>query len=211
VFAEEMQLERSFALPLGVDDAWDVLVNVDRLAAYVPGATLTEVHGDEVEGRVRFSMGVLGLTYEGEAAYSEKDSAARRVVIEAAGRDVRGPGTASATVTATLEPVDAHSTTMNVLADISLSGSSAVGDALPGLGDMWLRQLMRNVGAAAPNRGRAFGDRPFGTRPAEDRAAGVRRVPPPSEVPAIGSWVPYAVVGAAAAAALVWWARRRRR
>jgi carbon monoxide dehydrogenase subunit G len=211
VLSDSVQLEQSFTLPVGVDDAWDLLVHVDRLAAFIPGATVTEVHGDELAGRVRFDVGLLGLTYEGEAAYTEKDPTAHRVVIEAAGHDVTGSGTASATVSATLEPVDAHSTTVNVSADVSVAGMPTGGDALRGIGDTWLRQLANNLGTGGPSRGRAFGARPFGDRPVEDRAAGVRRVPPPGEVPSVSAWLPYALAGGAVIVGLVWWMRRRRR
>jgi uncharacterized protein len=114
-----MELDHSFTVPVPPDQAWGVLLDVKRIAPCMPGATVDEVEGDVVTGRIKVKVGPVQLTYRGTAKFTERDQASRTVVVEASGKETRGSGTASATVRSTLEPagdgteVTMH-TTMNV-------------------------------------------------------------------------------------------------
>ncbi len=119
-----MQLEHSFSVPVGVDEAWKVLLDIERVAPCMPGATLDSVSGDAFAGTVRVKLGPIGLTYKGKASFVEKDEATHRVVIDAQGRDARGNGTAAAKVTATLAGAG-DSTTVQVRTDLSITGKPA--------------------------------------------------------------------------------------
>src|SRR6266542_4245372 len=101
-----MRLEHSFVVPVPVDQAWGVLLDVERIAPCMPGAALTEYSGDDFAGTVRVKLGPVNLLYKGSGRFLERDEAARRVVLEASGRDTRSAGTAAATVTSTLHPAD---------------------------------------------------------------------------------------------------------
>jgi carbon monoxide dehydrogenase subunit G len=120
-----MQLEHSFTVPVGVEAAWKVLLDVEKIAPCMPGATLGEVDGDEFTGTVKVKLGPIGLTYKGKARFTEKDVAARRAVIEASGKDARGSGTAKATVTTVLEEQSATSTRVVVQTDLNITGKPA--------------------------------------------------------------------------------------
>jgi len=125
-----VQLQHEFTVPVEPATAWDVLLDVEAIAPCMPGATLGEVTGDEFTGTVKVKVGPVSLTYAGAARFTTKDDAARRVVIEAAGKDRRGGGTASATVTATLHeegpPEEGlHSTRVVVDTDLAVSGKPA--------------------------------------------------------------------------------------
>ena len=119
-----MQLEHSFTVPVGVDDAWKVLLDIERIAPCMPGAAIDSVDGDDFTGTVKVKLGPIGLTYKGKASFIEKDEAAHRAVIDARGRDARGNGTASAKVTATLTETDG-STKVDVLTDLDITGKPA--------------------------------------------------------------------------------------
>jgi len=116
-----MELDNSFTVPVPPDQAWDVLLDVKRIAPCMPGATVDEVDGDVVNGRIKVKVGPVSLTYRGTAKFIERDPEARHMVMEASGKETRGAGTASATVRASLTPdasgggtqVTMH-TTMNV-------------------------------------------------------------------------------------------------
>jgi len=116
-----MELDNSFTVPVPPDQAWDVLLDVQRIAPCMPGATVDEVDGDMVNGRIKVKVGPVSLTYRGTAKFTERDPDARLVVMEASGKETRGAGTASATVRASMVPdasgsgtqVTMH-TTMNV-------------------------------------------------------------------------------------------------
>jgi carbon monoxide dehydrogenase subunit G len=74
-----------------------------------------------VNGRIKVKVGPVSLTYKGTAKFTERDPEAHVVVLEAAGKETRGAGTASANVRASMVPgasgsgtdVTMH-TTMNV-------------------------------------------------------------------------------------------------
>lgn len=119
-----MELEHSFTVPVGVDDAWQVLLDIERIAPCMPGAALDSVTGDDFTGSVKVRLGPIGLTYKGKASFTEKDESAHRAVIDARGKDSRGNGTAAAKVTATLAQVG-DETTVHVLTDLNITGKPA--------------------------------------------------------------------------------------
>jgi uncharacterized protein len=119
-----MQLESTFKVPVPVDVAWDTLLDYPRLARCMPGATVTEVTGDDVLGQVKVKLGPVSITYQGRVTFTEKDEARHRIVASAAGREVRGSGTASAQVTAVMTDAGG-ATEVRVLTDLNIAGKPA--------------------------------------------------------------------------------------
>jgi carbon monoxide dehydrogenase subunit G len=119
-----VQLEHTFTVPADVETVWQAVLDPERVAPCMPGATLTEVEGQSFSGTVKVKMGPISLLYKGSGEFLETDEAARRVVIKASGKDSRGNGTAAATVTVTLRP-DGESTTGEVHTDLSVTGKPA--------------------------------------------------------------------------------------
>jgi len=119
-----MQLEHSFTVPVPVADAWKVLLDIEQIAPCMPGAVLDSVDGDDFTGRVKVKLGPISLTYKGKASFVKKDEATHTAVIDAAGKDQRGNGTAAATVTATLKS-EGSSTRVDVLTDLNITGKPA--------------------------------------------------------------------------------------
>jgi carbon monoxide dehydrogenase subunit G len=119
-----IELEHSFEVPVPPDQAWDVLLDVQRVAPCMPGATVESVDGDEVSGKIKVKVGPIALTYTGKATFTRRDEAAHAVKIEAAGKETRGAGTASATVVATLNE-DNGRTRVNVHTTLNVTGRPA--------------------------------------------------------------------------------------
>lgn len=119
-----MQLENSFTVPVPADVAWGVLLDVERVAPCMPGATLDSVDGDTSNGRVKVKVGPITVTYKGTATFIEKDEAARRAVIEGAAKESRGSGTAKATVTMTMHE-QGEQTEVKVVTDLNVTGKPA--------------------------------------------------------------------------------------
>jgi carbon monoxide dehydrogenase subunit G len=119
-----MQLNSTFKVPVPVDEAWRVMLDYPRLARCMPGATVTEVQGDDVLGRVKVKLGPVSVSYHGKVTFTEKDEALHRVVLSAAGREVRGSGTASAHVTAVMTDAG-RATEVNVSTDLNITGRPA--------------------------------------------------------------------------------------
>jgi uncharacterized protein len=119
-----MRLEHSFTVPVPVASAWAVLLDLPRIAPCMPGATLTSVQDDTFTGTVKVKLGPIALTYQGKGRFVERDEAARRMVVEATGKDIRSAGTAAATVTATLA-ADGDRTAVEVITDLAVTGRPA--------------------------------------------------------------------------------------
>jgi carbon monoxide dehydrogenase subunit G len=119
-----MELEHSFSVPVPVERAWDVLLDVERVAPCMPGATLDSVEGDEISGRIRVKVGPIQMTYAGTAKFTEKDEAAHVVVLQASGKETRGAGTAAASVRSELT-ADGDSTKVTVHTTLNVTGKPA--------------------------------------------------------------------------------------
>ncbi len=101
-----MELDHSFTVPVPPDQAWDVLLDVQNIAPCMPGATVETVDGDDVAGKLKVKVGPVSLTYKGTATFKDRDAADRSLLVHASGKEMRGAGTASATVRAALRPGD---------------------------------------------------------------------------------------------------------
>jgi carbon monoxide dehydrogenase subunit G len=119
-----VQLEHSFSVPVGIDEAWKILLDIERIGPCLPGAVIDSVEGDDFTGTVKVKLGPINLTYKGKASFVEKDEAAHRAVIDARGRDARGNGTATAVVTATLSETDG-TTRVQVDTELEITGKPA--------------------------------------------------------------------------------------
>jgi carbon monoxide dehydrogenase subunit G len=119
-----MELEHSFTVPVPVDQAWDVLLDVERVAPCMPGATLDSVDGDEIKGRIKVKVGPISITYAGTARFTERNRDAGVVTLEAAGKETRGSGTAAATIRSELHSQDGQ-TQVTVHTSLNVTGRPA--------------------------------------------------------------------------------------
>lgn len=119
-----MQLEHEFTVPVPPDEAWRVLLDVERVAPCMPGATLESFTGDEFTGKVKVKVGPITVTYSGKGRFMDRDDAAKSVVIEATGKEVRGQGTAKANVHTRLVSEGDH-TKVTVTTDLNVTGRPA--------------------------------------------------------------------------------------
>jgi carbon monoxide dehydrogenase subunit G len=120
-----MELDNTFTVPVPPEVAWDVLLDVARIAPCMPGATVDEVDGDVVTGRIKIKVGPVALTYRGTAKFNERDAAARTVLVEASGKETRGAGTAAATIKASLAPAEGGATLVNMHTTMNVTGRPA--------------------------------------------------------------------------------------
>ncbi|MEU0941606.1 SRPBCC family protein [Streptomyces canus] len=135
-----MELHHEFTVPVPVDEAWRALLDIERVAPCMPGAVVEEYDGKTVTGSVKVKVGPITVSYKGTAVFEEQDEAAHRMVLIASGREIRGQGTARATVTGTLTGQDGG-TAVSVRTDLAVTGRPAqfgrgvlaeVGDRLVG-------------------------------------------------------------------------------
>jgi uncharacterized protein len=120
-----MLITNDFEVAQPVDKVWRFFDDIPQVAACLPGAELTEDLGDDkYKGRVAVRMGPVRLLFGGTAEITERDEAAKRVVVHAAGAEEKGRGQASMVVTATLARVG-RGTRVAVAQDLQLSGAAA--------------------------------------------------------------------------------------
>jgi carbon monoxide dehydrogenase subunit G len=119
-----MEINDSFRVDLTVEETWRVLMDIERIAPCLPGAQLQEIAGDEYRGVVKVKVGPITAQYKGAARFESRDDEAHVAVITGNGRDTRGQGNASATITMRLEPDDTG-TVVSVLTDLAITGKVA--------------------------------------------------------------------------------------
>jgi carbon monoxide dehydrogenase subunit G len=119
-----VELQHTFTVPIGIDDAWTAFNDIEGIAPCLPGATITSVDGDEFTGAAKVKLGPISLQYTGKGRWTSRDAAEYRAVIEASGKDKRGNGTAAATITAHLEP-EGSGTRVVVDTDLKITGRPA--------------------------------------------------------------------------------------
>ena len=145
-----MQLVHEFSVPVPVEQAWQVLTDVARIAPCLPGAELTGSDGDAYQGLVKVKVGPITAQYRGTASFAEKDSERHRAVLKASGRETRGQGNASATVTAQMAQADGG-TNVSIVTDLTISGRAAqfgrgvMGDVSAKLLEQFVRNLEAGV------------------------------------------------------------------
>jgi uncharacterized protein len=170
-----MEMDHSFTVPVSPDRAWDVLLDVERIAPCMPGATVEQFDGEVVTGRIKVKVGPVSLTYRGTAKFTERNPDAKNIVLEASGKETRGAGTASATVQASLEPessgeatrVSMH-TTMNVTGRPAQFGRGVMVE----VGGKLVEQFSQNLRQQIIGDGAASADPPAEQAPAGAAGAG---------------------------------------
>ncbi len=121
-----MEFDNAFEVPLPVAEAWDVLMDIERIVPCVPGAELTEiVDQDNFKGSVSVRLGPVALTFAGRAAFEERDDQTFSARVKAQGSDSKGRGGANADVTFRLVAAGDAATSVEIHTNLQLSGSVA--------------------------------------------------------------------------------------
>ena len=150
-----MKLENRFTVPVPVDEAWKVLLDVERIAPCMPGATLTSIDGDNFEGTVKVKVGPINLTYGGKATFLSKDELNYVAVIDGSGKETRGTGTAKALITCRLVS-KGDTTEIEVDTDLNVTGKPAqfgrgvLADVSAKLVDRFASSLSAEIQAGIP-------------------------------------------------------------
>ena len=122
---EPMLITNDFEVAQPVEKVWTFFGDIPQVATCLPGAELTEdLGGEKYKGRVAVRMGPVRLQFAGTAEIAERDEAAKRVIVNAAGAEEKGRGQASMVITATLAR-SSRGTRVNVAQDLQLSGAAA--------------------------------------------------------------------------------------
>ena len=119
-----MNVNNEFMVGVPIEEAWKAMLDLERIAPCLPGASIDDQDGDEYKGTMRVKVGPITAKYQGTVRYEEVDEQARRAILHATGRDARGQGTASATITSNLQKAGDR-TKVSVETDMKLTGRAA--------------------------------------------------------------------------------------
>jgi carbon monoxide dehydrogenase subunit G len=120
-----MLITNAFEVAEPSEKVWSFFDDIPQVASCLPGAELTDELGDDkYRGKVAVRMGPVKLQFAGTAEITERDDAAKRIVVDANGADEKGRGQAAMLVTATLTPMP-RGTKVDVSQDLQLSGAAA--------------------------------------------------------------------------------------
>ena len=174
-----MLIRNEFEVAQPVEKVWQFFDNIPQVAACLPGAELTEDLGDDkYEGRVAVRMGPVRLQFAGTAEITERDEAAKRIVVHACGAEEQRPRPGQHGRHRDADPAG-RGTKVAVAQDLQLSGAAAqygrgmISDVTAVL----MRDFSANLHAPdrAPGTGRVAGrDRRRGRTPAGGLTLGLR-------------------------------------
>lgn len=120
-----MLIKSEFDVAGAPDKVWEFFNDIPLVASCLPGADISEqVGGDQYAGTVVIKAGPVKLDFTGEATIKERDDAARRIVVEASGADVKGRGQALLLVDATVTASGSGSK-VQVDQNLHLAGAAA--------------------------------------------------------------------------------------
>jgi carbon monoxide dehydrogenase subunit G len=155
-----MKINNEFTVSVPVQQVWETMLDLDKIAPCLPGAAIQEEKGDgEYAGTMKVKIGPITANYKGTVKFEEADETNHRAVLEATGRDARGQGTASATIVSTLQE-QGDKTKVSVETDMKLTGRAAqfgrgiaqdvASKMLGQFADCLERELAGGSGEAAP-------------------------------------------------------------
>jgi len=146
----KVQLDKTYDMPGPAAAAWAVLGDIERVAACMPGARISErVDDTHYKGTVAVKFGPANMSFRGEVEVAAYDAAAQTVRLVGKGTDTTGGSGASMDITARIEAVDTTSSRLVGHSEVSMSGKAAAfGNRLAGsVAEQVLKQFAANFAA----------------------------------------------------------------
>ncbi|MDT5256327.1 MAG: uncharacterized protein QOJ56_3804 [Mycobacterium sp.] len=226
-----MKIANQFTVSAPIEQAWDVLCDLEQVIPLMPGAQLVGHEGDEYLGKVKIKVGPVTSEFSGKVRFVEQDRERHRAVIDGKGKESRGTGNAAATITAHLQETGDR-TQVTVDTDLKIVGKLAqfgsgmlqqVSEKLLGqfVESLEAKLVAENSGStaspAANTAAAANGEKPipaWPVNPAPGTNQGPLTEPKPIDLLALAGGDHLKKYGAAAVAlvavlALIWVLRRR--
>jgi carbon monoxide dehydrogenase subunit G len=153
-----MEFENTFVVAAPVEEVWDLLLDVERIAPCMPGAQVLEQTGDDAyKVAVKVKLGPMTMNYKGDVEIVEKDAPAHHATMRAKAMEARGQGSAQASIHMALRPQEGG-TEASIITEMQMSGRAAamgqgvIKDVAAALTDTFAQNLagMIGGGAAAP-------------------------------------------------------------
>jgi carbon monoxide dehydrogenase subunit G len=95
-----VELDHSFTTARPIDEAWDAILDLDRLIPCVEGGRVIERTSPEsARAEIKVKMGAMSMTFTGTVEVVEQDAAEHRAVMRVKSKEAGGQGHANADVT----------------------------------------------------------------------------------------------------------------
>ena len=95
-----VELDHSFTTGRPIDEAWDAILDLDRLIPCVEGGRVIERTSPEsARAEIKVKMGAMSMTFTGTVEVVEQDPAEHRAVMRVKSKEAGGQGHANADVT----------------------------------------------------------------------------------------------------------------
>jgi carbon monoxide dehydrogenase subunit G len=120
-----MEFENTFVVQAPVEQVWDLLLDVERIAPCMPGAQVLEQTGDDAyKVAVKVKLGPMTMNYTGDVEIVDKDASAHQATMRAKAKEARGQGTAQASIRMALREQEAGTET-SIVTEMQMSGKAA--------------------------------------------------------------------------------------
>ncbi|MEA2229011.1 MAG: uncharacterized protein QOF04_2641 [Solirubrobacteraceae bacterium] len=94
-----MKLKNEFTVAVPIERAWETLLDIERVAGFLPGATIEPTAEEGVyAGAMKVKLGPMVVQYKGTARMGAVDEANHTADIQVEAKELRGQGTARATI-----------------------------------------------------------------------------------------------------------------
>ncbi|MDH6198156.1 carbon monoxide dehydrogenase subunit G [Mycobacterium frederiksbergense] len=169
-----MKIANEFTVSVPVEDAWDLLTDLEQVVPLMPGAQLTGQDGEDTLGKVKIKVGPVTSEFNGKVRFVEQNRDEHRAVIDAKGKEARGTGNAAATVTAQLHEAGPATrvtvdTELKIVGKLAQFGSGMLQDVSEKLLGQFVESLEAKLAAdsstAKPADGSAEKPAPAGPGP----------------------------------------------
>jgi len=167
-----MEFENRFTVQAPIEEVWDALLDVERVAPCVPGAKVLDQLGEDAyDLAIKIKIGPITQEYRARMEIIERDPDAHTATMRAKARETRGQGNAEATTRMRLDG-DGRSTRAVIDTDLSMTGKAAamgagmMGDVAARITDQFAKNLATmlapesDAASAAPGDGHADGPGP---------------------------------------------------
>jgi uncharacterized protein len=188
-----MKFENTFEVEAPIDQVYEALMDVERVAPCVPGAQVLDRKSDDAyEVAIKVKVGPMSMLYKGTVEIVDRQPEEHRARMRARARESRGQGNADAQMQMALtsENGKTHGT---IETDVKLSGKAAAmgGGVIKEVSGKLVDQFATNLAAMLGEGASA------GTQPTPEAAAAAGPATPTEPAPTSSEPTPAAAAGPA--------------
>jgi uncharacterized protein len=177
-----MNFENTFEVDAPIDQVYDALMDVERVAPCVPGAQVLDRKSDDAyEVAIKVKVGPMSMLYKGTVEIVDRQPEQHTAQMRAKARESRGQGNADAQVHMALTS-DNGKTRGTIDTDVKLSGKAAA------MGGGVIKEVSgKLVDQFAKNLAEMLGEGSASTKPTPEAAAAAGPATPTADTPTSSS------------------------